>query len=508
MTPPSKATESKDDWARVKALFEDALDQPSATRREWLARAAGGDEALLREAQELFESLDTAGGFLEQPLAIDPADLEEPPEGGPHESPQNAEGGPYDSPQHAGVGAGFSRLGPYRVIEEIGRGGMGVVYLAEDERLKRRVALKLLSPAVAANPTLRERLRREARAAATISHPSVAVVYALEEIDEQLVLVSEYIPGTTLREAIAGGPLPEPRALAIAADIARALAAAHDAGVIHRDLKPENVVMTPGGAVKVVDFGIAHMEGEGGTRLTVEGALLGTPAYMAPEQLVGDRVDPRADIYAAGIVLAEMLTGRHPLTTSRGNALPAAVEPVITRAIEPDPKRRYGSARELLSAIEAVAGGLQASGRARSRPHAQWWWEFHQAIAAMAYSLAVIPAWTARGLIGGATGRTFFIITLAAVIIAAGVRLHLWFTSRSYPGELPWVQRGVRRLLLGADCTFALALVAGSLIVGDEGSPIAVVLLSIGVGAAVAFLVIEPATTRAAFRSSSAKPQS
>lgn len=134
---------------------------------------------------------------------------------------------------------------------------MGVVYLAEDERLKRRVALKLLSPSVAANPTLRERLRREARAAATISHPAVAVVYALEEIDGQLVLVTEYIPGSTLREEIARGALPRSRALAIATDIAKALTAGHDAGVIHRDLKPENVLITQGGAVKVVDFGIA-----------------------------------------------------------------------------------------------------------------------------------------------------------------------------------------------------------------------------------------------------------
>ena len=474
MTPSPKATGSTD-WNRLKALFEEGLDQPAATRRDWLQRAAAGDEALLREAEALFESLDTAGEFLEQPLAIDPSDLVETIEPG-------------------------TRLGSYAVLDELGRGGMGVVYLAEDERLKRRVALKLLSPAVAANPTLRERLRREARAAATISHPAVAVVYALEEIDGQLVLVSEYIPGSTLREAIARGPLPEPRALAIAADIARALAAAHDAGVIHRDLKPENVVITPGGAVKVVDFGIAHLEGDGVTRLTVDGALLGTPAYMAPEQLVGNRVDPRTDIYAAGVVIAEMLTGRHPLNENHNrDTIPADIEPVITRCLETDPNRRYGSARELLAALEAA-------GSAAPRPAGRWWWEFHQAVAAVAYSLAVIPAWTARGLIGGATGRTFFIVTLAAVIVSAGVRLHLWFTSRSYPGELPWVQRGVRRLLRGADWTFALALTAASLIVGDEGA-LAVVLLSIGIGAAVAFLVIEPATTRAAFRSSSTRPQ-
>jgi hypothetical protein len=150
----------------------------------------------------------------------------------------------------------------------------------------------------------------------------------------------------------------------------------------------------------------------------------------------------------------------------------------------------------------AGAGGLQASGSA-----AQWWWEFHQAIAAVAYSLAVIPAWTARGLIGGTTGRALFIAVLASVIVSAGVRLHLWFTSRSYPGELPWVRRGVRRTLLAADSAFALLLVIMGLLVGDEPGATAVVLVAIGIGAAVAFLVIEPATTRAAFRSSSAKPR-
>jgi hypothetical protein len=233
----------------------------------------------------------------------------------------------------------------------------------------------------------------------------------------------------------------------------------------------------------------------------VDGALLGTPAYMAPEQLVGGRVDARADIYSTGVVLAEMLTGQHPLSGNRSGArLPALAEQVVARALQTDPNARYASARELLGALEAAD-----SGAARQAPPAQWWWEFHQATAAAAYSLAVIPAWTARGLVGGAAGRTLFIVTLAAVIVSAGVRLHLWFTSRSYPGELPWVRRGVRRLMLAADSAFAIALVVTGLLVGDGAT--AVVLVAIGIGAAVAFLVIEPATTRAAFRTSSTKPR-
>ena len=135
-----------------------------------------------------------------------------------------------------------TRVGPYLILEELGRGGMGVVYLAEDQRLGRRVALKSLPPAAGNDPVIRERLRREARAAATISHPAVAVVYSLDEIDGQLLIASEYVRGRTLRAELQRGPLDAGRAMAIAADIAKALAAAHAAGVIHRDLKPENVL--------------------------------------------------------------------------------------------------------------------------------------------------------------------------------------------------------------------------------------------------------------------------
>ena len=381
-----------------------------------------------------------------------------------------------------------TRIGHYLILQEIGRGGMGVVYLAEDQRLKRRVAVKVLPAAVSGNHTLRERLRREAQAAATISHPAVASVFALEEIDGQLLLVTEYIPGRTLREEIARGALAPSRAIDIAMDIARALSAAHDAGVIHRNLKPENVIITQGGAVKVVDFGIAHVESTDAARLTLDGALLGTPAYMAPEQLAGERVDMRADIYAAGVVLAEMIAGQ----------MPASIAPIVARCLERDPGSRYGSARELLNALErSVATG------SAPRNTARWWWEFHQGTVALVYWLMVIPAWIARGVIGGLTGRAFFILTLAAVIVAANLRLHLWFTSRFYSTELRWLRARVTRWIHAADWLFGATLIAGGLMVWDGGSPLAILLLAFGLGAAVAFLVIEPATTRAAFRTPS-----
>jgi len=218
-------------FARLKMVFQDALDQPSEIRRAWLREECGGDTALLREAESLLATFDTAGDFLEGAAQVDPVDLDTLPPG--------------------------TRIGSYEILGEIGRGGMGIVYLAEDVRLGRRVALKSLPAAVAAERDLRERLRREARAAATISHPAVATVYALEEVGDDLFIASEYVQGDTLRNVILRGPLAPERAREIAADIAAALAAAHEAGVIHRDLKPENVLIRSDGSVKVVDFGIA-----------------------------------------------------------------------------------------------------------------------------------------------------------------------------------------------------------------------------------------------------------
>jgi hypothetical protein len=189
-----------------------------------------------------------------------------------------------------------------------------------------------------------------------------------------------------------------------------------------------------------------------------------------------------------------MVMGRHPLDPA-GAQLPVAVAPSVERCRQPSPTGRFASATELLRALEGAGHGHKR-GRAASR----WWWEFHQGVAALTYWLMVIPVWTARGLIGGAAGRAVFVATLAAVIVAANLRLHLWFTSRFYPGELKWLRARVSRWIHLADWVFALSLIVGALLIGDEGSPIAILLLAFGIGAAVAFLVIEPATTRAAFR--------
>jgi predicted Ser/Thr protein kinase len=460
-------------FARLKIVFQEALDQPTEVRRAWLREECGGDTALLREAESLLSTVETAGDFLEEPAQVDPDDLDTLLPG--------------------------TRVGSYEIREELGRGGMGVVYLAEDVRLGRRVALKALPAAVAMQPELRERLRREARAAATISHPAVAVVYALEELGDQLFMASEYVEGETLRAMIARGPLEPSRARAIAADIAAALAAAHDAGVIHRDLKPENVLIRADGSVKVVDFGIAHIEGLDASRLTRTGFALGTPAYMAPEQLLGGAIDPRADVYAWGVVLSEMLYGRHPLAGEHSDLpekrLADPLSAIISRCLQPTPAARP-SARELIQALGSDPLSQSAS---RGLTPTRWWWEFHQGMTALIYWAMVIPAWYARGLIGGSWGRAFFITMLASVIVAANLRLHLWFTSRFYEGQLTWVYHRSGRWIRVADWIFAAALAAGGLLIRDEGSPLTIVLPSVAIGAVVAFLLIEPVTTRAAF---------
>ena len=466
-------------WERLKTLFTGALEQPADRRQAWLRQQAGGDEMLVREAAALLQAHDTADGFLDTPATIDLAEfagVEEP--------------------------GGGTRIGFYEVEYEIGRGGMGIVYCARDVRLGRRVALKALPPIHDADPRLRERLRREARAAATIAHPSVATIYALEDIDGQLFIASEFVEGHTLRSEIERGPLDPKRAVAIAIDIARALCAAHEAGVVHRDLKPENVLIATGDAVKVVDFGIAQVESLN-TRLTRPGDAIGTPAYMPPEQLLGGEADARADIYALGVVLSEMLTGQHPLAPDR-RPMPAPASEIAWRCIQLDPKDRYQAAREVLEALERKRQHPHDR-RARASPamaSARWWWEFHQAAVAIVYAVMVWPTWIARSVIGGREGNAVFVAVLAAAIVAVTLRLHLWFTSRFYPAELGWARGRALGWVLGSDAVFATALVVAGGLVGDARPDLAVLEIAVGIAAASAFALVEPATTRAAFRAS------
>jgi serine/threonine protein kinase len=289
--------------------------------------------------------------------------------------------------------ASGSRLGHYVIRRAVGAGGMGEVYEAEDTRLRRRVALKVVRRDVAADPVRRARLEREATAAATLNHPHVVTVHSLEEHDGVLLLTMELIEGSPLAEVLPPDGFPLDRVLSVGAQLAEALAVAHAAGIVHRDLKPANVMVTPSGSIKVLDFGLSRVavEEAAGTRTTIEltsdGALMGTAPYMAPEQIVGRIADARSDIFALGIVLFEMATGRRPFTgptematltaiardtpplaSSINNAVPEELARIIDRCLVKDPARRAQSALDLRAQLEDLARMLD-SGRLRTDAH-------------------------------------------------------------------------------------------------------------------------------------------
>jgi eukaryotic-like serine/threonine-protein kinase len=283
-----------------------------------------------------------------------------------------------------------TRLGPYEILAPLGAGGMGEVYRARDTQLQRDVAVKLLSDALARDPEHLARFGREARMLAALNHPNIAAIYGLEERDGVRFLVLELIEGEPLDARLSAGPLPFSEALDFAGQIADALAAAHEKGVIHRDLKPSNVRVTPEGRAKVLDFGLAKAvdpqdsssaaDPANSPTLTAHvtqlGMILGTAAYMAPEQAKGRAVDRRADIWAFGVVLYEMLTGRRafagddlsdvlasvlksePVWTALPIDTPPPVQRLLRRCLEKDPRRRLsaiGDARLELDEHEPAA---------------------------------------------------------------------------------------------------------------------------------------------------------
>ena len=277
-----------------------------------------------------------------------------------------------------------SRLGHYDVTALIGEGGMGQVYRATDTQLGRDVALKILPDAFAADPDRLARFQREAQVLASLNHPNIAQIHGIEKSDDTQALVLELVEGATLADRIAKGPIPLDEALPIAKQIAEALEAAHEAGVIHRDLKPANIKVRDDGTVKVLDFGLAKAldttpEGDPSQSPTLTaaatqmGVILGTAAYMSPEQARGRPVDKRADIWAFGCVLFEMLTGakpfpgddtsqtlarvidRDPAWDSLPTDLAPAVDTYLRRCLEKDPRQRVRDIGDLRLALEQAA---------------------------------------------------------------------------------------------------------------------------------------------------------
>ncbi len=293
----------------------------------------------------------------------------------------------------------------YKVLEKIGQGGMGEVFLAQDTTLDRKVALKFLPEELQQDSTARKRFLREAKSAAALDHPFICHIHEVGEVEGKSFIAMEYIQGTTLREKLTEGPLPVRKALETAGEMAEALEAAHKQKIVHRDLKPSNIMLTPEGHVKVMDFGLAKrvtpvegQEQEITTALTKQGSTLGTVPYMSPEQVRGQEVDTRSDIFSFGVVLYEMLTGVNPFKgdtsadtshailgetpsplTRYTEDIPVLLQHIVERCLSKDPENRWQTARDVMEELRwVVEGGSQpgvptpVSARHKNRDRLAW----------------------------------------------------------------------------------------------------------------------------------------
>ncbi|MGE5836660.1 MAG: serine/threonine-protein kinase, partial [Acidobacteriota bacterium] len=393
-------------WRQITEIFHAARLQPPAARAALLEKAGAADPSLGLEVKRLLDAYDVGGT-----IAL-------------------GDDGPLLAPGET--------IGPYRIDALIGAGGMGEVYRATDTILKRSVAIKILAPALAADPGWLRRFEREAQTLAALNHPHIAAIYGLAERDGLRALALELVEGRTLADVITSGerPLPVAEALTIARQIASALEATHERGIVHRDLKPGNIAITPAGVVKVLDFGIAKSVEDSGGRssqgaltytASEEGLVIGTAAYMSPEQARGLPVNKGSDIWAFGCVLFEMLSGRRPFDgptksdtiarvlerepdwTALPADVPASIRTLLRRCLTKDPAER----------LHHIADGrLELSDALKTSP----------------------PAMRA----GGVTRRTMMWSAIAAVIVVLGGAIW-WAASRTIGARAPAaVEFGIR----------------------------------------------------------------
>ena len=352
-------------WDFAKKVFHDALEREGADRDRIIREACGEDSAVLAQVEALLGAHDRAGDFLGEVTVV--PEEEEGPQG-------SASGTPTGRDPAGRFRALQSHLaGRYSFEGELGRGGMGVVYLARDVSLDRPVAIKLLATDLGGRAEARERFLREARTAARLSHPNIVPVHAVEEHDDLLFFVMAFIDGETIRERVERtGPLAAAEVSRILQEVAWALDYAHGRGVIHRDIKPDNIILERGtGRAVVTDFGIARAGFPAG--FTTEGALLGTPEYVSPEQALGNEVDGRSDVYSLGVTCFFSLTGHLPFeaqdvqgmlaehvhepppsVTVYRPEIPRKLARALDQCLSKDPRNRWATAEELAKAVSSV----------------------------------------------------------------------------------------------------------------------------------------------------------
>jgi TolB-like protein len=364
-------------WQKIESLYHSARARKPGEWRAFLESACGSDEALRREVESLLDSDDLAASFLETDQPEAPRQAAEP------------------------LVPTSERIGPYLIVEFLRAGGMGEVYKARDTRLDRTVAIKFLPRAFAADPAALERFQREARAASALNHPRICTIYDLGEHQGRPFFVMEFLEGQSLRDRIAGKPVPLAEFLDLGVQIADALQAAHAKGIVHRDIKPGNIFVTPNGLIKVLDFGLAKLGPEPrsaatavsaatidstvtGITLTRPGSTMGTLTYLSPEQARGEEVDARTDIFSFGVVLYEMATGRPafrgetsaelldailrerpPKPSNLNSAVPGGVERIILKMLEKDRTARPQAAGEVLAELEEFQQAAAAAPRTR-----------------------------------------------------------------------------------------------------------------------------------------------
>ncbi len=340
---------------QIQQLFHASLERKVEERSSFLQQACADDPALQSEVAALLAAHADPDDFLESP-AYEPATLIQ-----------------AEAATQIQAAAAPRTISHYEILSLLGKGGMGEVYLASDKSLGRKAALKILPARYTADADLVHRFEREAKAASALNHPNILTVYEIGKTDDSHFIATEYITGETLRQRLKRAPLPLPEALDIAIQIAAALNAAHEAGIIHRDIKPENIMLRPDGYVKVLDFGLAklteatHAPDESTTQT---GMIMGTPSYMSPEQARGQKVDHRTDIWSFGVVLHELVSRARPFSgdtqadlmvailerqpTALPKHLPEQLQTIVTRALTKEPQQRYAAIHDLTEDLKAL----------------------------------------------------------------------------------------------------------------------------------------------------------